>query len=40
LTFLIPKLPAPWEEDLSKGILEATDVDSYRAEKKKALKIP
>ncbi len=29
---LIPKLPAPKEEDLSKGILEAIDLDSYRAE--------
>lgn len=33
LDFLIPKLPAPREEDLSKGILEAIDMDSYRAEK-------
>ena len=32
LNFLIPKLPAPKEEDLSKGILEAIDMDSYRAE--------
>jgi len=32
LNFLIPKLPAPREEDLSKGILEAIDMDSYRAE--------
>jgi type I restriction enzyme R subunit len=39
LTFLIPKLPAPVEEDLSKGILEAIDMDSYRAEKKAAMKI-
>ncbi|MCB0813074.1 MAG: type I restriction endonuclease subunit R, partial [Flavobacteriales bacterium] len=28
LNFLIPKLPAPVEEDLSKGILEAIDMDS------------
>jgi type I restriction enzyme R subunit len=34
LNFLIPKLPAPVEQDLSKGILEAIDMDSYRAEKK------
>ncbi|MGB5070112.1 MAG: type I restriction endonuclease, partial [Flavobacteriales bacterium] len=34
LNFLIPKLPAPQEEDLSKGILEAIDMDSYRVEKK------
>jgi type I restriction enzyme R subunit len=32
LNFLIPKLPAPVEEDLSKGILETIDMDSYRAE--------
>ena len=34
LNLLIPKLPAPVEEDLSKGILETIDMDSYRAEKK------
>ena len=39
LNFLIPKLPAPKEEDLSKGILEAIDMDSYRVEKKAAMKI-
>ncbi|MEI6072014.1 MAG: type I restriction endonuclease subunit R [Verrucomicrobiae bacterium] len=39
LNFLIPKLPAPIDEDLSKGILEAIDMDSYRAEKKAALAI-
>ena len=32
LNFLIPKLPAPIEEDLSKGILETIDMDSYRVE--------
>jgi type I restriction enzyme R subunit len=32
LNMLIPKLPAPKEEDLSKGILEAIDLESYRAE--------
>jgi len=32
-------LPAPKEEDLSKGILETIDMDSYRAEKKTVLKI-
>lgn len=31
LNLLIPKLPSPVEEDLSKGILEAIDLDSYRA---------
>ena len=33
LTFLVPKLPAPIEDDLSKGILAAIDMDSYRVEK-------
>lgn len=33
LNFLIPKLPAPRDEDLSKGILEVIDMDSYRVEK-------
>ena len=32
LNFLIPKLPAPKEDDLSKGILESIDMDSYRVE--------
>ncbi len=39
LNFLIPKLPAPIEEDLSKGILEAIDMDSYRAEKQAVVKL-
>jgi type I restriction enzyme R subunit len=39
LNFLVPKLPAPVEEDLSKGILEAIDMDSYRVEKKAAIKV-
>jgi type I restriction enzyme R subunit len=39
LNLLVPKLPAPEEEDLSKGILGAIDMDSYRAEKKTAMKI-
>ena len=34
LNFLIPKLPAPPDEDLSKGILDAIDMDSYRVEKR------
>ena len=33
LNFLIPKLPPPREEDFSKGILDAIDMDSYRVEK-------
>ena len=32
LNFLIPKLPAPREDDLSRGILEDVDIDSYRVE--------
>jgi type I restriction enzyme, R subunit len=32
LNFLIPKLPAPQETDLARGILDAVDMDSYRAE--------
>jgi type I restriction enzyme R subunit len=39
LNFLIPKLPAPKEEDLAKGILETIDMDSYRVEKQAAQKI-
>ncbi|TQE99652.1 MAG: type I restriction endonuclease subunit R [Spiribacter salinus] len=39
LNFLIPKLPAPKEEDLSRGILDAIDMDSYRAEVKSSLDI-
>jgi N-6 DNA Methylase len=39
LNFLIPKLPAPEEQDLSKGILEAIDMDSYRVEKQAAIQI-
>ncbi len=34
LNFLVSKLPSPKEEDLSKGILDAIDMDSYRAEKR------
>ncbi len=39
LNFLVPKLPAPVEDDLSKGILEAIDMDSYRVEVQAAMKI-
>ena len=34
LNFLIPKLPSPHEEDLSRGILDAIDMDSYRVERR------
>ena len=36
MNFLISKLPAPEDTDLSKGILEAIDMDSYRVEKQVA----
>ena len=36
LNFLVPKLPAPIDPDLSKGILETIDLDSYRVEKQAA----
>jgi len=39
LNFLISKLPAPKEEDLSKGILETIDMDSYRAEVQASMNI-
>jgi type I restriction enzyme, R subunit len=39
LNLLTPKLPAPQEEDLAKGILEAINMDSYRVEKKATMKI-
>jgi type I restriction enzyme R subunit len=39
LNLLIPKLPAPIEEDLSKGILETIDMDSYRVQVQETEKI-
>jgi len=39
LNFLLPKLPAPVEDDLSRGILEAIDMDSYRVEMQSAMSI-
>ena len=39
LNFLIPKLPAPIEEDLSRGILEAIDMESYRVEVRSSMNI-
>lgn len=39
LNLLVPKLPAPKEEGLAKGILEAIDMDSYRVEKQAVMKI-
>ena len=39
LDLLIPKLPSPREDDLSRGILEAIDMESYRVEKQAAKRI-
>ena len=39
LNLLIPKLPAPMEQDLSAGILESIDMDSYRNEKRAAIQL-
>ena len=39
LNFLVSKLPSPREDDLSKGILDAIDMDSYRVEKRAIQKI-
>ena len=39
LSFLVNKLPAPIEEDLSQGVLDAVDMDSYRMERKAAQSI-
>ena len=39
LNFLVNKLPAPIEEDLSRGVLDAVDMESYRMERKAAQSI-
>jgi len=39
LNLLIPKLPAPREDDLSQGILDAIDLDSYRLEAREVMSI-
>ena len=39
LDLLTSKLPTPKEEDVANGILEAIDMDSYRAKKQAAMKI-
>ena len=39
LDHLLPKLPAPREDDLSAGILETVDMESYRIEKREAVRI-
>lgn len=39
LNFLVPKLPAPPDDDLTKGLLETIDMDSYRVEVKAQMNI-
>lgn len=39
LNFLVPKLPSPPDDDLTKGLLQTIDMDSYRAEVKKEMSI-
>ena len=39
INLLLPKLPSPKEDDLSEGILEAVDLESYRAEAKAQMAI-
>ncbi len=39
MNYLVPKLPAPKETDLAKGILKAVDMDSYRAEVQASISI-
>lgn len=39
LNLLLPKLPSPVDEDLSKGILEVIDLDSYRVEARSMIAI-
>ena len=39
MNFLTPKLPAPEEQDLSKGILDTIDMDSYRVEAQATISI-
>lgn len=39
INLLIPKLPSPRENDLSRGILEAIDLESYRNEARESMSI-
>ncbi len=39
LKLLLPKLPAPADEDLARGILESVDMESYRAEQEETRRI-
>ncbi len=36
---LVHRLPSPKDEDLSKGVIQAVDMDSYRAEKRATMRI-
>ncbi|MFM7636114.1 MAG: hypothetical protein ACKO7Z_11210 [Cyanobacteriota bacterium] len=40
LTLLVRALPAPEEDDLTKGMLELVDMDSYRTEKQQQRSVP
>ena len=39
LNLLVAKLPAPKEEDLAQGIIDAIDMDTYRVDKQAVMKI-
>lgn len=39
LQLLIPKLPAPDDEDLARGVLESVDMDSYRVQQQATIAI-
>ena len=39
MNLLIPKLPSPREDDLSQGILETIDLESYRNEARESMSI-
>lgn len=39
LNLLIPKLPSPTEDDLSQGILDSIDLDSYRVEARDSMSL-
>jgi type I restriction enzyme R subunit len=39
LHFLLPKLPAPKDEDLSQGVLDAIDMESYRPEMRATVRL-
>ena len=39
LNLLVPKLPSPQDDDLSKGILESIDLESYRNEAREMMSI-